>query len=116
MGSEVANRPSRIGTAGVTMQWSFREVDGVTLAAREQARVDGTTLSEVMRTAGRAYLERAGWNVDSLISGDPDVVDAEWRARMNRKAPRTRSPRKRRLRIVDPIDGTDPETGTAPLF
>ncbi len=86
----VAHRPNRIGIEGVTDRWSFREDKDITLAGQAQAERDGTTLSEIMRTAGRAYLEERGWNVDHLMSKDQDVVDAEWTARLDCRAPRTR--------------------------
>lgn len=105
MGSEVANRPNRIGAEGVTMQWSFRVPERVTLAGREQARHDGTTLSEIMRMAMRAYMEGRGWDVDLLINGDDEATDAQWVDRIGHKAPRSRSPRKPKQRqVIDPGD------------
>jgi hypothetical protein len=104
--NEVANRPNRIGIEGVTDRWSFREDTAITLAGREQARADGTTLSDIHRAAGRAYLEGRGWNIDHLMSKDREVVDAEWKARLARKAPRTRL-RPKRTRIADPVDPGD---------
>ena len=95
-----ANRPNRIGKDGVTMQWSVREVDKVTLAAIAQARHDGTTLSQIVRGAVRDYLEDREWNVFELINGDQSEVDAQWLARLNRVPPKTRARAKR----TDPID------------
>jgi hypothetical protein len=99
--SEVAYRPNRIGKEGVTKRWSFREDDALTLAAREQAKANGTTLSDIVRARVRAYLGEEGWNIDHLMSKDEEIIDAEWMSHLGRTAPRDRT-REGRRAAVDP--------------
>jgi hypothetical protein len=95
------NRPNRIGVEGVTKQWSFREDEALTLAALAQAEHDGTTLSEIMRDRLRGYMEDSGWDIPNLISKDPERINAEWVARLRRKAPKERVRKGRHRRIAD---------------
>jgi hypothetical protein len=94
--NEVVYRPNRIGPEGVTKRWSFREDNALTLAAREQAKANDTTLSRIVRERVRDYLKEEGWDIGRLMSRDEEIIDAEWVANLGRKAPRDRTPAARR--------------------
>lgn len=110
MGTDKIVRPARISAnvTGDAPRRTFRELGEITQAFEYEAIERGSTLSAMIRDFMREHLEFSEWDVDALISGNPEAVDAAWVIRTGHKRPEHRRRGKRG------IPG-DPG-GTAELF